>query len=82
LHHCKVQFISFASSWYSWNFNNSQLIKLFCRFTNVDHHLKNVQIVIFITFVNKKTFSFKQWMQMIIRFQKHRKWRFLIKFFS
>ncbi len=47
--------------------------KLLCRFVGVGHHLKNVQVTIYINYVNKEIFSFKQWMQMMIKLQEHKK---------
>jgi hypothetical protein len=47
--------------------------KLLCRFVGVGHHLKNVQVPIYINYVNKEILSFKQWMQMMIKLQEHKK---------
>ncbi len=52
--------------------------KLLCKLANACHHLKNIQIIAFIKFINKRTFSLRQWMQMVITFQKDRKQRFPI----
>ncbi len=42
--------------------------KLFCRLIGAYHHFKDIiQTIVFIKFVNKGTFNFKQWMQMVIR---------------
>jgi hypothetical protein len=66
LHHSKGHYQSLASTKYLQNINNSQLTRFLCKFINVDHHLKNVQVVIFINFINIRTFNLKQWMQMMI----------------
>ncbi len=40
------------------NYQQFLIKKLFCRFTHVSNHFKNVQVSIFINFINKRTFSF------------------------
>ncbi len=56
--------------------------KLLCRFIGGNHHLKHVQIPMFINFVSKGTFKLEQWMQMIIRLQEHRNYKFPIILFN
>lgn len=47
--------------------------KLLCRFISLEHHFKNVQVLNFINFVRKGTFNLKQWIQLMIKLQEHRK---------
>ncbi len=54
--------------------------KLLCKFVDVGQHFKNVQIHIFVNYVNKGTFSLEQWIQMMMKFQEHRKQRFHISY--
>ncbi len=82
LQHSKGHLISFVSTWYLQYMNILKKKKLFYRFISVNHHLNNLQVVIFINFVNKGIFSLEQWMQMMIKFQEHRKQGFPIILFN
>jgi hypothetical protein len=54
--------------------------KFFNRFVCASHHFKNVQAIIFLKFLIKRSFIPRQWLQKLIKLQKHGKHIFYLSY--